>query len=603
MAEDLSTLDGKTYKNYIVTSLEADGLAVRHDGGSARVPYERLPDEIRRRYGYFKGYVLTANDGTVYRDYVVVKSNSDGLMIVHNGGIVQVTWDSLPESAKKLHGFSLTTLITADGKVFRNYMVTGKTETGLAILHERGVTTVAFDLLPDDFRLLYKPGKHKLLPTLDGKEYRDAEVIEVASEGAVVRHEQGTTKLAWSLLPEEIRTRYGYECRHLMTSEGIIYRNYSVMAVNSRGVSISHEGGGATVRFTQLPPGLKGLSNQDPETDLLTLDGKLFRKYAITGRTANGLTIRHEGGTATIPFKNMPEELRDWQPDPAPNRGLAEKRDGAPAAPPPHDPVKDLVTSDGQVYRNYSIRKAEPDGLSILHDAGVTKVDFDRLSEEIQKRYNYDPFDAYDHDQAEAQRQRAAEMQRDAASKEVHDGAAKALAEKKFVDAFSRSASHVQIGPGLESFWVCNGTWGKTPASLQAAGVKDYVGGLACNVTHGTIGMVPAYSGALRRGERKAWVYRGVSEPSFVHFSKKEVDYLTGQRLLEFNQADGKITKLSHELKVWRIGKVKMIGVIGAEAEFPNYTTSSAVAAKFYRDHGFPEKSSKLVLEWAAVYQ
>ncbi|RYD60513.1 MAG: hypothetical protein EOP83_19230, partial [Verrucomicrobiaceae bacterium] len=320
LAEDLTTLDGKTYKNYIVTSLELDGLAVRHEGGSARVPYERLPDGIRRRYGYFKGYTLTANDGTVYRDYVVVKSNSDGLMVVHNGGIVQVAWDSLPESAKKLHGFSLTTLITTDGKVFRNYMVTGKTDTGLAILHERGVTTVAFDLLPDDFRLLYGPGKHKVLPTLDGKEYRNAEVIEVAAEGAVVRHEQGTTKLAWSLLPEEIRTRYGYECRHLMTSEGIVYRNYSVMAVSSRGVSISYEGGGATVRFTELPPGLKGLSNQDPETDLLTLDGKLFRKYAITGRTANGLTIRHEGGAATILFKNLPEELRDWQPDPAPDR-------------------------------------------------------------------------------------------------------------------------------------------------------------------------------------------------------------------------------------------------------------------------------------------
>jgi len=603
LAEDLTTLDGKTFKNYIVTNLEADGLSLRHDGGATKVAYEHLPDAARRRYGYFKGYVLTTNDGTAYRDYVVVKSNSDGLLVVHNDGIIKLPWNTLPESARNLHGFGLTTLVTTDGKVYRNYVVTGKTPDGLSIRHESGVTSVAFDQLPDEVHLLYGIGKYKILPTMDGKEYRNAEVIEATADGAEIRHDQGRTKLAWDLLPEEIRTRYGYQCRHLMTSEGFIYRNYSVIAVTSRGVNIQHEGGSATVRFTQLPPGLQGLSNPDPDQDLLTLDGKLYRKYMITGRIAKGLTIRHEGGAATILFKNLPEELRDWQPDPAPDRGVAEEKGGAPPATPPHDPEKDLVTLDGQVYRNYSIKKVEPDGLSILHQAGVTKVEFERLSEELQKRYNYDPFDAYDHDQAEAQRQRAAEMQRDAALKEAHDEASKAAAAKKFAEAFSRSASRVQIQPGIESFGVCNGTWGKTPASLQAAGVQDFIGGLACNVTQGRIGMVPVFSGKIKKGERKAWVYRGEAVPSFVHLSAEEFHSLTRTGALEFNQADGKITKLNYEQKVWRIGKVKMVGETGAAAVLPNYTTSSALAEKFYRKHGFPVTSSELVLEWSAVYK
>ncbi|MEK7952486.1 hypothetical protein [Luteolibacter soli] len=603
LAEELTTVDGKVYQNYRVTSLEADGLSILHDGGSAKVPYEGIPDELRLRYGYFKGCTLTANDGTVYRDYVVVKSNSDGLLVIHDGGMVQLAWTSLPESAKKHHGFGLTTMVTTDGKVYRNYVVTRKTPEGLTIRHDQGVTTISLDLIPAEVGLLYGSGKHQVLPTMDGKEYRNAEVVEATADGALVVHDQGKIKLAWGLLPEEIRTRYGYECRHLMTTEGIIYRNYSIVATTTRGLSIRHERGGVTVPFAELPPGLKALSNPDPDVDLLTLDGKLYRKYIITGRTSTGLAIQHEGGAAMILFKNLPEDLRDWQPGAKDGKGLAEEKDGMDPVIPPHDPEKDLVTLDGEVYHNYSVRKVEPDGLSILHDAGATKVDFERLSTEIQKRYNYDPFDAYDHDQAEAKLQREADMQHEAAVKEAHDEAAKAAAERKFTEAFARSASRVQIQPGLESFGVCNGTWGKTPASLQAAGVQDYVGGLACNMIQGRIGMVPVFSGKIKKGDRKAWVFDGIAVPSFVHLSPEELGNLSGTGDLVFSQPDGRITKLSYEHKVWRIGKVKMVGVTGAAAVFPNYTTSSSLAEKFYRKHGFPAKSSELVLEWSAVYQ
>ena len=58
-------------------------------------------------------------------------------------------------------------------------------------------------------------------------------------------------------------------------------------------------------------------------------------------------------------------------------------------APPPGS--NDLATADGQVYRNVQVWKAEPDGLTLRHDEGLTKLAFPQLPEEWRKRYGYDP--------------------------------------------------------------------------------------------------------------------------------------------------------------------------------------------------------------------
>lgn len=51
----------------------------------------------------------------------------------------------------------------------------------------------------------------------------------------------------------------------------------------------------------------------------------------------------------------------------------------------------DLVTADGQIYRNVQVWNIEPDGLTLRHDAGLTKVEFPLLPEAWQKKYEYDP--------------------------------------------------------------------------------------------------------------------------------------------------------------------------------------------------------------------
>src|ERR1700751_4885195 len=47
---DITTLDGITYKEAKVTSVEADGVHITHRYGVVKVPFDKLPGEIRQQY-------------------------------------------------------------------------------------------------------------------------------------------------------------------------------------------------------------------------------------------------------------------------------------------------------------------------------------------------------------------------------------------------------------------------------------------------------------------------------------------------------------------------------------------------------------------------
>jgi len=51
----------------------------------------------------------------------------------------------------------------------------------------------------------------------------------------------------------------------------------------------------------------------------------------------------------------------------------------------------DITTRDGKTYKRAKVTGVYPDGLSITHSTGVTKVPFENLPDAIQKEYNYDP--------------------------------------------------------------------------------------------------------------------------------------------------------------------------------------------------------------------
>ena len=69
----------------------------------------------------------------------------------------------------------------------------------------------------------------------------------------------------------------------------------------------------------------------------------------------------------------------------------------------------DLVTADGRIFRNVQVWKNEPDGVTIHHDEGLTKLEFPLLPEAWQKKYGYDPEAAAAYQRAVAEAIREAE--------------------------------------------------------------------------------------------------------------------------------------------------------------------------------------------------
>src|SRR5438445_13886966 len=52
MALDITTLDGKVYKDCEVSRVFPDSICVLFSGGGARVKFTDLPEPVRQKYGY-----------------------------------------------------------------------------------------------------------------------------------------------------------------------------------------------------------------------------------------------------------------------------------------------------------------------------------------------------------------------------------------------------------------------------------------------------------------------------------------------------------------------------------------------------------------------
>ena len=80
--------------------------------------------------------------------------------------------------------------------------------------------------------------------------------------------------------------------------------------------------------------------------------------------------------------------------------------------------AEDLTLSDGKVYSNVKVNRIEPDGITISHVSGITKVYFWELSADIQQKYSYDPAKAREYNiQAQSRQAALAAKQQEAAAR------------------------------------------------------------------------------------------------------------------------------------------------------------------------------------------
>lgn len=119
---------------------------------------------------------------------------------------------------------------------------------------------------------------------------------------------------------------------------------------------------------------------------------------------------------------------------------------------PENAPIPELkiIDSKGQprVLQNVTVRKVEPDGLSLMHDSGTLKVPFESLPAPLREKYNYDPVKAREFAATDAKRRDAQELaaeregaaalekeeakkRKDSANQQIEDRKAKSEMEKR----------------------------------------------------------------------------------------------------------------------------------------------------------------------------
>ena len=182
----------------------------------------------------------------------------------------------------------------------------------------------------------------------------------------------------------------------ITTLGGQTYSNVTVLRYDQKGIFIQHDAGTNKVAFKEILPELRDYYKKisrslllNPEKsdaadepagpdDLVTRNGQIYRNVIVRSVEPYAVVFSHEAGSAKVYFSEIPDKtMRDKYRT---------------AAPVPFEPAgsNDLVTADGQIFRNVRVDREEPDGLTFRHDGGVTKLQFPALPEDLQKQYKYD---------------------------------------------------------------------------------------------------------------------------------------------------------------------------------------------------------------------
>ncbi|MGD9782901.1 MAG: hypothetical protein AB7V14_12260 [Kiritimatiellia bacterium] len=182
-AEDVTTLEGKTYTNVVVQRCDRQGIFIQHDGGTNKIPFKEILPELREYYkkqaripmleaktsGGRDGPAGT-NDiatryGPVYRNVVVKRVEEHAVVIAHDGGAAKVYFTDIPDKAVRDRYRTATPSpdaplgsndwVAVDGQIFRDVEIRRAEPDGLTFRHAGGVTKLRFPSLSKELRKQY----------------------------------------------------------------------------------------------------------------------------------------------------------------------------------------------------------------------------------------------------------------------------------------------------------------------------------------------------------------------------------------------------------------------------------------------------------------
>src|ERR1700730_11479409 len=81
--------------------------------------------------------------------------------------------------------------------------------------------------------------------------------------------------------------------------------------------------------------------------------------------------------------------------------------------------AEDFKTILGKEYKDVTVSRVEPDGITLTSSSGVSKVYFTELPKEVRERFNYDPVKAAEYTAKQNKEQeQLGQLQQDAKSKQ-----------------------------------------------------------------------------------------------------------------------------------------------------------------------------------------
>jgi hypothetical protein len=114
----------------------------------------------------------------------------------------------------------------------------------------------------------------------------------------------------------------------------------------------------------------------------------------------------------------------------------------------------DFKTTDGKEYKNAKISRVEPDGIVIRFSGGVVKVPFAELSEELQRKYSYDPQAAAAYSAEQREQQAALALQRKADEQRKLEESQKYRSEHPTPAPQHQRSGNPSLVPCMAVLWI-----------------------------------------------------------------------------------------------------------------------------------------------------
>jgi len=103
----------------------------------------------------------------------------------------------------------------------------------------------------------------------------------------------------------------------------------------------------------------------------------------------------------------------------------------------------DMTLPNGKTYTNYKVSRVEPDGITLTHSSGITKLFFWELPPDIQKQYNYNPEKARTYNKQAQAQQAAAWARQQEMAKRAQQRAEYEAAHKEVMKNIKESATEL----------------------------------------------------------------------------------------------------------------------------------------------------------------